>query len=206
MDPISALNLAASIWTLIDFSITTTSKCMEIYHSADGALAENMRLEEVTLDLGLLSQAVESSVPANSTGLVAGNNRALIELSQKCVETSNILRDTLNKLKVDGTDRKWKSLRKSFHSAWARKRIEYAAEATKSYRDALNTRMLMDVRLRQQACFPSLGNDLTAIQQSLRNNAGLQARRDITLEQYHREIMAKVASESEKTREELSRQ
>lgn len=106
MDPLSAIGLASAIVALIDFSWNLVTGSWEIYHSLDGVAAEHARLEDVTDDLELLTQALKTDIAVKTKA-----EKNIQRLAQDCKEDAKTLKDLLDQMKVPGRRRVfWKSL------------------------------------------------------------------------------------------------
>ena len=130
LDPFSALGLAGNVIQLVDFGSKLFSQAAELYHSADGALAVNKELELITEDLRKYSVGCKTSSLTCSTILsVAETN--LVILTKSCKHVADELLSVLKKLRFQGGQGKWKSVRQAFASAWSEKKI-------RSYKDRLH--------------------------------------------------------------------
>ncbi|KAG6358736.1 hypothetical protein INS49_012255 [Diaporthe citri] len=106
MDPLSAIGVASAIVAFVDFSWNLITGTWEIYHSLDGVATENARLEDVTDDLELLTQALEADFPVK---IKAEKN--IQRLAKDCREDAKTLKDLLDEMKAPGRRRLfWKSL------------------------------------------------------------------------------------------------
>lgn len=106
MDPLSVIGLASAIVAFVDFSWNLVTGTWEIYHSLDGVVAENARLEDVTDDLESLTKALEADFPVKTKA-----ERNIKRLAQNCKEDAKTLKDLLEEMKAPGRRRLfWKSL------------------------------------------------------------------------------------------------
>lgn len=106
MDPVSAIGLASSILTFVDFSWKLVQGTLEIYHSPDGTSDENARLEHVIADLDLLADSLQTGVSARTRA-----ERNIKDLAEDCREDSKALLELLSEMKVSGKRRTlWRSL------------------------------------------------------------------------------------------------
>lgn len=139
MTPLETISLVGNIITFVQFSAEIVSKARDIYHSAD-ATTETINLDIVTTDLNNLASRLSSA-----TG--PAEDRELVDLCLKCSNTAKRLQDALQKLKLQGPRTTLKAFRKAFRSIWSAKDIEALEKTLCSYRDELNLRILVDLRL-----------------------------------------------------------
>lgn len=100
------IGLASAIVAFVDFSWNLVTGTWEIYHSLDGVVAENARLEDVTDDLESLTKALEADFPVKTKA-----ERNIKRLAQNCKEDAKTLKDLLEEMKAPGRRRLfWKSL------------------------------------------------------------------------------------------------
>lgn len=100
------IGLASAIVAFVDFSWNLVTGTWEIYHSLDGVVAENARLEDVTDDLKSLTKALEADFPVKTKA-----ERNIKRLAQNCKEDAKTLKDLLEEMKAPGRRRLfWKSL------------------------------------------------------------------------------------------------
>lgn len=62
---LAVVGVVSSIVQLVDFSSKFLSTRFELYKSADGALADNMTVEQVTTDLIVLDKGLNESIQAS---------------------------------------------------------------------------------------------------------------------------------------------
>lgn len=111
MDPISAIGLASSILTFVDFSWKLVQGTLEIYHSPDGTSDENARLEHVIADLDLMAESLQTNVSVRTKA-----ERNIKDLAEDCREDSQALLGLLSEMKVPG---KRRTLWRSLQAKWA---------------------------------------------------------------------------------------
>lgn len=145
MDPVSAFSLAANVIGVVDFGLNVANHVLEIYRSSQGALKENLQVQEITTDLALLTVDLQQSISSNDNPTLSRNAQELLKISRECHTTSRKLLETLAKLKGDKKHREWNAVRKSMHAVWAKGKIEDAAKHLMNYRQALDTRILVDI-------------------------------------------------------------
>ena len=147
MDPLTALGVASNVIQIVDFSTRLVSKSQKIYKSGDGTLAENVDTETVAKDLRLLNSKLEVSFNASkSSGVINQDDQSLLHLCEKCHVLSDELLLKLEKLKVIGKHRKWKSARQALKSVCGKGDIEQFGSRLVVYRDEINLNITVSLR------------------------------------------------------------
>lgn len=93
MDPVSAVGLASSVLTFVEFSWNLVGGAMEIYRSVDGTLVENARLDDVQDDLDSLSDLL-SAQPTCKTRA----ERKIARVAKDCRADCKILQAFLKEM------------------------------------------------------------------------------------------------------------
>ena len=106
MDPVSALGLASSIITFIDFASKIVAGTYEIYQSAAGATDENAHVDTISDDLAEMTAGLATTIPGRTK-----NEIALRNLASKCEAVARKLQAFLASLRVVGEHTTWKSLK-----------------------------------------------------------------------------------------------
>ncbi len=96
MDPLTAFSLVCGIVQLVDFSTEVVEKCREL--CKDGTSSENKDLEEMATQLTGLYTNLDLTTQEDT--------EELLDLGSKCSQTAQELVTALQKLKVDGPQRK----------------------------------------------------------------------------------------------------
>ena len=153
MDPFTAIGVASNVIQIVDFSTRLVSKGQKIYKSADGTLAENVDTDTVAKDLGLLNRKLQTSFSRASKngGDLNEDDQSLLHLCEKCHALSVELLSKLEKLKVIGKHRKWKSARQALKSVCGKDDIEHFASRLGLYRDEINLNITVSLRSVQPA-------------------------------------------------------
>ncbi|KAM0544351.1 hypothetical protein ACHAPJ_011887 [Fusarium lateritium] len=129
MDPVSAIGLASSIITFIDFGTELITGAIEIYRAPDGSSAADARLQDVLNDLGDLAEELEKTFHASTRA-----ERNIKNLAQECGEDAQELRDILRGLKMTGRRTPWKSVKAKWMSMRAESRVEELKDRLNEYR------------------------------------------------------------------------
>lgn len=133
MDPVSAVGLASSILTFVDFAVNLVSGSVKIYHSVDGALDENKQLDKARDELDSLSGLLDKQVTCKTQAerkiaRIAGDCRAdsrKLEDIFKYIASPQNKRDFLKSVKAS-----WMSLRSRKDVAELKSRLQgYRSEA-----------------------------------------------------------------------------
>lgn len=112
MDPVSAMGLASSIITFIDFSWELVAGAGEIYRAPDGTSKEYAQLEDVIEDLKEVTHPLQAHVPENTKA-----DKRIERLARYCQEDSRTLLKLLSALRIDVKRRTvWSSLNAKWRS------------------------------------------------------------------------------------------
>lgn len=141
MDPITALTLASTILTFIDYANKIVTGTYEVYQSLSGATAENAHVETIVGDLSDITADLGATVPGKTK-----NEIALKDLASKCKVVSDKLQDLLDTLKVSGNHTTWKSLKVKIKSMRKDKEIVGMEKQLDDYRAQILTRLTVMLR------------------------------------------------------------
>jgi len=128
MDPVSAVGLASSIITFVDFSWKLIAGSLEIYRSLDGSLQENARLEDVIDDLDSIAEDLEKTTSGRTK-----SERAIRRLAEECRSDAKVLLDILKQLKVPKRSI-WKSVYAKWRALRKREEVRDLKERLQEYR------------------------------------------------------------------------
>lgn len=108
MDPLTALSVATSVVSFVDFGSKLLSKSRKLYKSSNGVLTEHVDLQLIALDISTLVQGLRRKLPEHrpltkpSKGSATfEDDGALDEMCRRCVDIASELLVQLEKLKVD---------------------------------------------------------------------------------------------------------
>ncbi|KAF4999664.1 hypothetical protein FDECE_11444, partial [Fusarium decemcellulare] len=119
MDPVTAISLASSIITFIDFGTELITGAIEIYRAPDGTSAADAHLQDVLGDLSDLVEELEKSFHAATKA-----EKNIKRLARECGEDAKELQNILRGLKMTGRRTPWKSVK----AKWMRMRAENDVE------------------------------------------------------------------------------
>jgi hypothetical protein len=139
MEALAIIGLVGNIVQFVDFSGKLISKSTELYRSSEGALAENIDIEMATNHLVLLNSKLKDAAAA--TG-----DSALENLCKSCNTAAEKLLAALAKVKVNGQQQKWKSMRKALRSVWSKEEIGELERRLSKFREELNLHIVVDLR------------------------------------------------------------
>ena len=142
MEPLTAFALACGVIQIVDFSTKALTKCKEIYDH--GALSEYHDVEEISSHLTDLQKGLRLSSPGD-TGIPS--DRGLLDLATQCSATAAQLVTKLQALRTDGPRKKRDALKKTVRYFWEKKDIQDIQKRLDSYRNALDTHILINLRL-----------------------------------------------------------
>ena len=139
MDPITAVGLASSILTFIDFGYKIVTGTLEVLKT--GSLSENTHITIVINDL----QAIVKPLARKPTGK-SDNEIALRDLAKQCQEVSQKLTDLLETLKADPKSSSWKSVKVVLRSMWKKGEVAELEERLSKYRSEIMVRLVAILR------------------------------------------------------------
>jgi len=114
-DPFAALGLAGNIITLIDFTCKLFAGAHTIYRSHTGTSDENAVLEVIVRDISSFSGAIfVEQARSEQLRLLAAESKRVAE---------ELLR-ALERLKVQGRNTRWGSLKAALREVWSRSEVE----------------------------------------------------------------------------------
>lgn len=137
MDPLSALGLVGTVVQLLDFSIKLVSKTGEIYRSAEGTTVRNIELDAIAQSMVSLNQRVQNRARKTCAYAVSEDEKALETLTEECNKVGEELINALQKAKVQGSHRQWKSVRQALKTVLGGDKIQELYERLKQYREQI---------------------------------------------------------------------
>lgn len=147
MDPLTAFSLACGVIQVVDFSTKIVVKCRQIYK--DGATSENKEIESMADHLtGLATELKLPSVTVNpgSADQLYHDDQELLELAGQCSETATELVNEIQRLSIQGRQRKRDALRMTAKAVWKKDAIKSIQKRLEWYRGTLDTRILINLR------------------------------------------------------------
>jgi hypothetical protein len=139
METLAVISLVGNVVQFVDFSCKLVAKSTELYRSSEGALAENIDTETATNHLVLLSNKIKDAATIAS-------DDALRRICESCKSIADELLATLNKVKVNGKQERWKSIRKALRSVWSKEQIRELEGRLARFRQELNLHVIVDLR------------------------------------------------------------
>ncbi|KAE8440326.1 hypothetical protein EG329_008775 [Mollisiaceae sp. DMI_Dod_QoI] len=132
MDPVTAIGLASSLITFVDFSWSLVAGAHEIYTSVNGTTSEHDHINNVIEDLQELSDDLGTGALGDSK-----HEKALKRLAFQCSELSDELLGILRKLRVTEKNSKWKAIKAKWGSMRKRDEISSIRERLGEYRSQI---------------------------------------------------------------------
>jgi hypothetical protein len=129
MDPITALSLACTILTFIDYANRIVTGTYEVFQSATGTTDENAHIDTIIDDLHKVTADLDSDLVGKSK-----HGKALKGLASKCEKLSDDLLHLLEKLTVSGNHSTWKGLKVKITSMRKEKEIAGMEKRLGEYR------------------------------------------------------------------------
>ena len=147
MDPLTAFSLTCGVIQVVDFSTKIVVKCRQIYK--DGATSENKEIESMAAHLADL--ATELKLPDTIQSPEFANqqyhdDQELLKLAEQCSETATELINELQKLSIQGRQRKRDAFRMAVKVVWKKDATENIQKRLEWYRRTLDTRILISLR------------------------------------------------------------
>lgn len=147
MEPLIALSLASNVIQIIDFSAKIVSEGQKIYRSAEGTIAENEEAEIVAKDLNQLNENLRRSLKdSEHTQTLSDDDQSLVVLCEKCEAIARELLDKLDKVKVSGKHRKWKSAFQALKNVSSNDDLEHLASRLETYRSEITLHTVVSLR------------------------------------------------------------
>ena len=144
MDAIAAFSLACNVVQVVNFSMDVVSICRELYRG--GSLSKYDHLEDMTNHLIGLRDALDSPTAQGNQNLRECQDKALLDLAEKCSTTATELFAELQKLKINDSPRKRQVITKSATSLWNQRSIDKIQIRLDEYRKILDSRILIGIR------------------------------------------------------------
>jgi hypothetical protein len=151
MDPLSAVGLVGTLVQLLDFSIKLVSKAGEIYTSAEGATVRNIELDAIAHNMLSLSKRVRNRARKTCAYAVSEDKKALETLTEHCNKVGEELINALQKAKVQGSHRRWKSVRQALKTVLGGDQIQELYNRLKQYREQIVVVLLVITNAKQIA-------------------------------------------------------
>ena len=139
MEALAAIGLVGNIVQFVDFSGKLISKSAQLYYSYDGALQENIDIENAAKHLLLLNKKLKDDAVTVGDG-------ALQTLCLSCREAAINLLEALDKVKVKDKQQKWESIRKALRSIWSKEEVKALEQRLAKIKDDLNLRVVVGLR------------------------------------------------------------
>ncbi len=150
MDPITAIGLAASIVSFIDFSWNLLTGAKELYESGCRRTKENARISSIVDDLN--EYALELTIGGEGA---SKHEKALRTLANDCQSLSGELVKILQKLEMTKNSR-WQSLKKTWEAKRKAGDVALIESRLEKYRAQMNTRLLALLRCASLSAFEDL--------------------------------------------------
>ncbi|OQV08118.1 hypothetical protein CLAIMM_12437 isoform 2 [Cladophialophora immunda] len=162
LDPLSAIGLAANIVQFIDFGRELISDAKEIYHSANGATAENVELQGVAENLARLSSTLMKPLDPTQ-GAISEAEAEIVKIAASSSSIADELLATIKNLKIgEGPYKKWRSFRQALNTIWKKDKIARLQRRLEDARSNLSIHVLSFISVRQGQVLRSLEGARTA--------------------------------------------
>ena len=144
MDPASAIGLAASIITFIDFAWSLVTDAKELHRSGRGTTKENARIGAIIGELRNCSLELGTGVDSGLSR-ISTHEKALKDLAGDCCLLSSELEAILAKLKTTKNSR-WHSLKTTWAAMRKKGEIATIEARLRDYRSQMTLRLLSLLR------------------------------------------------------------
>lgn len=147
MDPLTAFSLTCGVIQVVDFSTKIVVRCRQIYK--DGATSENKEIESMAEHLTDLATNLKlPSILQNpgSANQPYHDDQELLRLAEQCSEIATELIDEVQKLSIQGRQRKRDAFRTAVKVVWKKDATENIQKRLERYRQTLDTRILISLR------------------------------------------------------------
>jgi hypothetical protein len=138
MDPVSAVSLAATILTFVDFSSNLVKGCYQVYRSSTNTTTDDARLSTILADLQNVTNSLQHDVAGNSPHL-----EDLRQLATGCAEVSQELSSMLEKLRRKEGNKLWRSV----EATWKHMRKEKEVAAIEQRLNTYRLQLLLKLNL-----------------------------------------------------------
>lgn len=141
MDPVSAVNFAATILTVVDFSWNLVKGSYQIHQSATGTATDDARISTILDDLHKVIDTLQHKATGDSPHL-----EDLRQLAAGCAEVSQELSLILEKLRRKEGNKAWRSLEATWKHMRKEKEIAGIEQRLNTYRLQLLLRLNLIMR------------------------------------------------------------
>lgn len=144
MEPLSAIALASSIISFIEFALKLVSNSREVYEATDGLTDENIKLGAVAARLSRINRAVRTrghdlkhvSDDDDDDDEAVAHAQSLQAIVHGCDEVATQLLTALEKLRPK-TDSKWSSVYAALKSILKQPKLKKLNEQLRAYREEM---------------------------------------------------------------------
>ncbi len=140
MDPTAAIGLAANVVQFVDFSWKLFRDTKDLYESSTGASADHDILELIITDLAAFNDKLTAPT---APGAIPDEMR---NLASQCIYVIAELRDILNKIRVQGPRKKWKSFVQALRSIWKKDQIDNLVKRLEALRSEIQFHLQLIIR------------------------------------------------------------
>lgn len=168
MEPLSAISLAGTVVQFLDFGIKLVAKANEIYNSAEGAEVRNIELDAITQNFVSLNRRVRIRSHKLCAFGISEDEMALEAITAQCNKVGEELIDALQKAKVQGAHKRWKSARQALKSVLGRDKIQDLYDRLKQYREQIVVVLLVITSAKQTV----LGENVQGVKQNVYESEG----------------------------------
>ncbi|MCJ1344280.1 hypothetical protein MMC31_002483 [Peltigera leucophlebia] len=150
MEPLSAVSLVGTVVQFLDFGIKLVAKTKEIYNSSEGAEIRTIELDAIAQNLVSLNRRVSIRSHKLCASGISEDERALEAITTQCNKIGEELIDALQKTKVQGAHKRYKSVRQALKSVLGPDKIQDLYDRLKQYREQIVVALLVITSAKQK--------------------------------------------------------
>ena len=145
MDPVTAFSLVCGVIQVIDFGTKVLVKCRRLHK--EGSLEGHKDIEDITEHLVNAREDLDRRGDAHSMGAqLSPSDKRLSTIAKDCSAISAELLAKIQSLKISGNHGRRETLKKVVKTLWEQKEVVALEKKLDSYREALNTQILITLR------------------------------------------------------------
>ncbi|KAF1952889.1 hypothetical protein CC80DRAFT_537934 [Byssothecium circinans] len=168
MEPLIAVSLAANVAQFVELAWKIVTGANDIATSTTGRLAHHDHYDIIAQSIASLHEnIVILSTASLEAGKLSRHDQRLLPLREACVSVGNELIGHLDRLRVEGKVRKWKSVRVALLSVVKEGKIKELEERLAKLQNQVDSVLIADLGKQQSAVFCLLNTHVQASNQRL---------------------------------------
>lgn len=142
MDPFTAISLAGNIVQFVDFGGKIVITALKIYRSSSGTTEDGLDAEKVADSMSTLKSKIESGLSRSLTT----TDKQLLDLGGQCVEIADAIVKVFRSPDMSQTPSARRAIKQALRLAWKKEDIEKLKERLASFKEQLESHILVDLR------------------------------------------------------------